>query len=69
MSEYPKMLYKSGACEDHSLWGVPLPISGVEGVAHRTVASADEELAALEEGWRDTLDDTGPEKGRRAKAA
>lgn len=67
MSDYPKMLYKSGPSEDHNLWGVPLAIDGRDGVMHRTVANPDEEREAVSEGWRSNIDEAGEERPRRGR--
>jgi len=63
LGDYPKMLYRKGkpALGEHALASdangglASLPIAGHDGVTTLTVASADEELAALEDGWHVTI--------------
>lgn len=59
MSEYPKMLYRTGENDQHQGWGGSLPIGGHK-VETLIVDGEDEELAAHEEGWRERPEPPSP---------
>ena len=63
LGDYPKMLYRKGKAEigEHSLASdalgglKSLPIAGLDGLVTTVVASADEELIALDDGWHSSI--------------
>lgn len=51
MSDYPKLLYRSGTGIGHMLGDKPLKVENKYLVDLMTVESEDAELAALDDGW------------------
>lgn len=51
VTDYPRALYRKGDLSKHKLGDVELKVQGKYSVETMTVANADEELAAMEDGW------------------
>lgn len=60
MTDYPRMLYRDGSLLAHQLQDVQLKVQNKFAVETRTVANADEEAAAVEDGWRYSPDPDAP---------
>jgi hypothetical protein len=65
VTDYPKMLYKAGEIphNEHHHQGEPIKIGGIHDAQTLVVNDADEELAALEDGWAATLATPEPKRG------